>query len=182
MVHHDETEHMIDTTTVVIGVGSETKVPPIDGIDTILTWTNKEATSTRDLPPSLLVLGGGPTSVELAQVFARFDVPVTLVQSGARLLPADHPRNGEAARPRPRRRRRSPRGAHDPRPRTSPSVARQTVSHGRLPDGSGSLAFARGSTKGARRTNESSSSWATIAAATSARVTRAPGLRRSDSR
>ena len=46
---------------------------------------------------SLLVLGGGPTGVELAQVYARFGVPVTIVQSGPRLAPTDHPRNSEAA-------------------------------------------------------------------------------------
>ncbi len=42
-------------------------------------------------------LGGGPTGVELPQIFVRFGVPVTLVQSGKRLLPSDHPRNSEAA-------------------------------------------------------------------------------------
>lgn len=97
IVSHEGTEHALETSNVMIGIGSETKVPPIDGIDTIRTWTNKDATGTRELPESLLVLGGGPTGVELAQVFARFGVPVTLVQSGARLLPADHPRNAEAA-------------------------------------------------------------------------------------
>jgi pyruvate/2-oxoglutarate dehydrogenase complex dihydrolipoamide dehydrogenase (E3) component len=97
IVSHDGTEHVLETRNVVIGIGSETKVPPIEGIGAIRTWTNNDATGTRDLPETLLVLGGGPTGVELAQVFARFGVPVTLVQSGARLLPTDHPRNGEAA-------------------------------------------------------------------------------------
>ena len=39
------------------------------------------------------MLGGGPTGCELAQVYARFGVPVTIVQSGDRLMPTDHPRN-----------------------------------------------------------------------------------------
>ena len=55
------------------------------------TWTNREATLTRELPQSLLVLGGGPTGCELAQVYARFGVPTTIVQSGPRLMPTDHP-------------------------------------------------------------------------------------------
>ena len=97
IVRHDGIEHMLDAVNVLVAVGSATKVPPIEGIDTIRTWTNRDATAARDLPASLLVLGGGPTGVELAQVFARFGVPVTLVQSGTRLLPSDHPRNGEAA-------------------------------------------------------------------------------------
>jgi len=84
--------------TVILAVGSATKVPPVDGIETIRTWTNKEATGARELPRSLLVLGGGPTGVELAQVYARFGVPTMIVQSGRRLLPHDHPRNGDAAR------------------------------------------------------------------------------------
>jgi dihydrolipoamide dehydrogenase len=44
-----------------------------------------------------MVLGGGPTGVELAQVFARFGVPVSIVQSGLRLAPTDHPRNSAVA-------------------------------------------------------------------------------------
>ena len=44
-----------------------------------------------ELPGSLVVLGGGPIGCELAQVFARFGVRVTVVQHGARLLPADEP-------------------------------------------------------------------------------------------
>ena len=78
--------------------GSVSKVPPVEGIETIRTWTNRDATSARLLPRSLLVLGGGPTGVELAQVYARFGVPTTIVQSGARLAPTDHPRNSEAGR------------------------------------------------------------------------------------
>jgi pyruvate/2-oxoglutarate dehydrogenase complex dihydrolipoamide dehydrogenase (E3) component len=88
----------VEAQTVILAVGSATKVPLVDGIETIRTWTNKEATGARDLPRSLLVLGGGPTGVEIAQVYARFGVPTEIVQSGARLLPHDHPRNSEAAR------------------------------------------------------------------------------------
>jgi dihydrolipoamide dehydrogenase len=88
----------LEAANIVLALGSSSKVPPIGGIETIRTWTNREATSTRELPRSLLVLGGGPTGVELAQVFARFGVPVTIVQSGARLAPTDHPRNSEAGR------------------------------------------------------------------------------------
>ena len=86
----------IEATNVLVAVGSKTKVPPVDGLDTTRIWTNREATLARDLPASLLVLGGGPTGCELAQVYARFGVPVAVVQSGPRLLPSDHPRNAEA--------------------------------------------------------------------------------------
>nr|MBA3236221.1 NAD(P)/FAD-dependent oxidoreductase [Chloroflexota bacterium] len=97
LVRHDDKTHELHAANVIIAVGSETKIPPIEGIDTIRTWSNKDATGARELPPSLLVLGGGPTGVELAQVYARFGVPVTVVQSGPRLIPSDAPRNSEAA-------------------------------------------------------------------------------------
>ncbi|HET7026421.1 MAG TPA: NAD(P)/FAD-dependent oxidoreductase, partial [Candidatus Limnocylindrales bacterium] len=80
---------------VIVAVGSTSRVPDLAGIDAIRFWTNREATLTRELPRSLLVLGGGPTGAELAQVFARFGVPVTIVQSGDRIMPRDHPRNSE---------------------------------------------------------------------------------------
>ena len=48
-------------------------------------------------PRACVVLGGGPTGCELAQVYVRFDVPTTIVQSGPRLAPTDHPRNSEVA-------------------------------------------------------------------------------------
>jgi len=83
---------------VIVAVGSVSKRPPIEGLADARPWTNREATLTRELPRSLLVLGGGPTGVELAQVFARFGVPTSIVQSGPRLVPTDHPRNSETLR------------------------------------------------------------------------------------
>jgi dihydrolipoamide dehydrogenase len=95
-VTHEGTSRDLEADHVVIAIGSTTKVPPIDGLAATSPWTNREATLTRELPPSLLVLGGGPTGVELGQVFVRFGVPTTIVQSGPRLLPSDHPRNAAA--------------------------------------------------------------------------------------
>jgi len=95
-VRRGESVQTIDAANVVIAVGSVSKTPPIPGLDAIPTWTNREATLTRELPKSLLVLGGGPTGCELAQVYARFGVPTTIVQAGDRLTPTDHPRNSEA--------------------------------------------------------------------------------------
>ena len=97
-VTHDGTSHEIEGRNVVVAVGSRSKIPPIDGIRDIAPWTNRDATLTRDLPRSLLVLGGGPTGCELAQVFVRFGVPTSIVQSGPRLVPTEHPRNAETIR------------------------------------------------------------------------------------
>jgi dihydrolipoamide dehydrogenase len=96
-IEHGGNRHTVGAGSVIVAVGSVTKVPDLPGIGEVRAWSNVEATGTRELPASLLVLGGGPTGVELAQVYARFGVPVTLVQSRDRLVPADHPRNAEVA-------------------------------------------------------------------------------------
>jgi pyruvate/2-oxoglutarate dehydrogenase complex dihydrolipoamide dehydrogenase (E3) component len=93
VVRHDDTVHELEGTHVVVAVGSESRIPDLPGLDGIRYWTNREGTSARDLPRSLLILGGGPTGVELAQVYARYGVPVTIVESNPRILARDHPRN-----------------------------------------------------------------------------------------
>ena len=95
-VTQDGTTHRLAARNIVIAVGSSSKAPPLPGLDAIDTWTNYQATLARELPKSLLVLGGGPTGCEMAQVYARFGVPTTIVQSGDRLMPTDHPRNSDA--------------------------------------------------------------------------------------
>lgn len=78
---------------LIVAVGTNSTLPDLPGLDAIKPWTNREATTTRKLPKSLLVLGGGPTGVELAQVFARYGVPVTIVHPQDRLNDRDHPNN-----------------------------------------------------------------------------------------
>ena len=95
-VEHDGVRHRVQGHEVVVATGSRSRVPPVPGIEAIHPWTNRDATLARELPRSLLVLGGGPTGCELAQVFVRFGVPTTIVQSGDRLAPTDHPRNSAA--------------------------------------------------------------------------------------
>jgi pyruvate/2-oxoglutarate dehydrogenase complex dihydrolipoamide dehydrogenase (E3) component len=95
-VRHEDQVHELHTAHVIVSVGSFSKVPPIPGLEAIDPWTNYQATLARELPKSLLVLGGGPTGCEMAQVYARFGVPTTIVQSGDRLAPTDHPRNSVA--------------------------------------------------------------------------------------
>ena len=97
-VTHEDAIHQLTARHVMVAVGSVSRRPPVEGLDAVPTWTNREATLARALPASLLVLGGGPTGCELAQVYARFGVPTTIVQSGPRLAPTDHPRNSEAIR------------------------------------------------------------------------------------
>jgi pyruvate/2-oxoglutarate dehydrogenase complex dihydrolipoamide dehydrogenase (E3) component len=75
---------------LVVSTGSRPAIPPIPGLDGIDYWTNREATSTHELPESLAVLGGGPVGSELAQFFARMGSRVTIVERGERLLGRVH--------------------------------------------------------------------------------------------
>jgi len=96
VVSHDGEEHELLAGDIVIAVGSQPTIPAVEGLDAITPWTNREATSTRELPASLVILGAGPTGVEMAQVFARYGVRTTLVASRPRVHPKDHPRNSAA--------------------------------------------------------------------------------------
>ena len=95
-IRHDAKVHEIHAREIMVAVGSTSKIPPLPGLDGVRMWTNRQATLARELPKSLVVLGGGPTGCELSQVYVRFGVPVTIVQSGDRLMPTEHPRNSEA--------------------------------------------------------------------------------------
>lgn len=79
---------------VVLNTGTRPAAPPIDGLDGTPYWTNRDAVQVTELPGSLVVLGGGPIGCEMAQVFARFGVRVTVVQRGEHLLPGDEPEAG----------------------------------------------------------------------------------------
>ena len=80
---------------IIIAVGSLPRIPDIPGLDQIDAWDNREGTAARELPRSLVIMGGGPTGTELAQVYARYGVPVTLVESNPHILGRDHPRNAK---------------------------------------------------------------------------------------
>jgi dihydrolipoamide dehydrogenase len=80
---------------VIIAVGSVSRVPDLPGLAEAHPWTNVQGTSTRELPRSLAILGAGPTGVELAQVYARYGVPVTLIHPRDRVHDKEHPRSTE---------------------------------------------------------------------------------------
>jgi pyruvate/2-oxoglutarate dehydrogenase complex dihydrolipoamide dehydrogenase (E3) component len=86
-----------DTERIVIATGSSPVIPPIDGLrDLEGIWTNREATEFKELPASLIVLGGGPVGVELSQAFRRFGSEVTVCEGESRLLPREAEAVGEA--------------------------------------------------------------------------------------
>jgi dihydrolipoamide dehydrogenase len=80
----------IEFDRLVIATGSSPAVPPVEGLDGVDYWTNRDATRTHEVPESLAVMGGGPVGVELAQFFARLGSRVTVVEHGPRLIGRVH--------------------------------------------------------------------------------------------
>src|SRR2546423_2331903 len=76
---------------IVISTGTSPVVPPIPGLDRVTYWTNREAVKVEQLPESLVILGGGAIGVELAQVFARFGVKVSIIEGMDRVLAMEEP-------------------------------------------------------------------------------------------
>jgi pyruvate/2-oxoglutarate dehydrogenase complex dihydrolipoamide dehydrogenase (E3) component len=73
---------------LVVASGSVPIVP--DAVDGVDYWTNREATSTHEVPESLAVMGSGPVGAELSQFFARMGTRVTVIERGERLLGRVH--------------------------------------------------------------------------------------------
>ncbi len=74
---------------VAVAVGSAPARPPIPGLDAVAPWTNREAVLASRVPPTLIVLGGGPVGVEFAAAFASLGARVTLIEAQERLLPSE---------------------------------------------------------------------------------------------
>jgi len=87
----DEAPLDLEAGAVILAVGSHSKVPELPGLDGAHPWTNRKGTSLRELPDGVVILGGGPSGVELSQVYARYGVPVTMVHPRDRIHDREHP-------------------------------------------------------------------------------------------
>ncbi|MGH2698437.1 MAG: dihydrolipoyl dehydrogenase family protein, partial [Actinomycetota bacterium] len=76
----------IEATDILLATGSDPVLPPIEGLDEVEVWTNREATALKEIPERVVVIGAGPVGLELAQMLARFGSRVALVQRADRLL------------------------------------------------------------------------------------------------
>ena len=85
----------IETERIVLATGSDPVIPPVDGLAEVDYWTNREGTSLTEVPASVIVLGGGPVGVELAQALSRFGAKVSIVE-GNRLLAREGRDAGDA--------------------------------------------------------------------------------------
>jgi pyruvate/2-oxoglutarate dehydrogenase complex dihydrolipoamide dehydrogenase (E3) component len=88
-------ETLVARRAVVLATGTSPSAPPIDGLDQVAPWTNREATTSSEVPGSLIILGGGPVGAEMAQAWRSYGSKVALIEAADRLLPAEEPFAGE---------------------------------------------------------------------------------------
>jgi len=85
----NQSRRTISAKRFCISTGSRPAIPPVEGLNETGFITNEEVFHLKELPASLIVLGGGPIGLELGQAFARFGSCVTVVEMGDRLLPKE---------------------------------------------------------------------------------------------
>ncbi|GCE12385.1 dihydrolipoyl dehydrogenase family protein [Tengunoibacter tsumagoiensis] len=86
----------ITSRATLIATGSHPASPQIEGLPEAGYLTNADVFQLTALPASLLIVGGGPVGVELAQALARLGVRITLVQRPAHILPREEPEVSDA--------------------------------------------------------------------------------------
>jgi pyruvate/2-oxoglutarate dehydrogenase complex dihydrolipoamide dehydrogenase (E3) component len=95
VVEVDGARHTADH--VVLANGADPIVPPVPGLTELEgVWTNREATSMKAVPRRLLILGGGPVGLEMAQAVRRLGGEVTVVDMAAHVLGREPEPLGEA--------------------------------------------------------------------------------------
>ncbi|MFF7627650.1 dihydrolipoyl dehydrogenase family protein [Streptomyces cyaneofuscatus] len=92
----DGTEHRLTARhAVAVCSGTRAVVPDLPGIAEARPWTSREATSAKEVPGRLVVVGGGVVGVEMATVWQALGAEVTLLIRGEGLLPKMEPFAGE---------------------------------------------------------------------------------------
>jgi dihydrolipoamide dehydrogenase len=81
---------------VAVCTGSTGAVPPVEGLADVRPWTPREATSAKEAPGRLVVIGGGYVGCEMATAWQQLGSSVTLLQRGGHLLPGLEPAAGDA--------------------------------------------------------------------------------------
>jgi len=87
-------DHVIRARRFVIATGSSPMVPPIAGLDTVPYFTNETIFDNRTCPEHLLIVGGGPIGLELAQAHRRLGARVTVMEM-MRFMPRDDEELGQ---------------------------------------------------------------------------------------
>ncbi|WP_434289219.1 dihydrolipoyl dehydrogenase family protein [Celeribacter sp. SCSIO 80788] len=82
-------EHRIKARRFVIATGSRPFIPPIPGLSEVPYLTNEALWTLSECPEHLMILGGGPVGMEMAQAFVRFGAKVTVIEAGRVLARED---------------------------------------------------------------------------------------------
>lgn len=79
-------EESYEATNLIICTGSETVIPPIPGLTETTYWTSREALQTKELPASLIIIGGGVIGMEFASFFNSMGTEVHVVEMLDKIL------------------------------------------------------------------------------------------------
>ncbi|MEV6387523.1 dihydrolipoyl dehydrogenase family protein [Nocardia xishanensis] len=71
---------------VAVCTGTAAALPPLPGLDAVRPWTSREATSAREVPDRLAILGAGTVATEMAAAWQALGARVTLIARESRLL------------------------------------------------------------------------------------------------
>lgn len=81
----------LETRIILICTGSRPVIPPIEGLREVGYLTSETLWDIDRAPSSMVMVGGGPIAIEMAQAFTRLGIPTTILQKGPGILPRDEP-------------------------------------------------------------------------------------------
>lgn len=77
---------LVANKAVIVATGSAAAMPPIDGLEEAKPWNNRLGTTSKEIPGSMVVIGGGPVGSELSQAWNSLGTDVTLLEGSDRIL------------------------------------------------------------------------------------------------
>ena len=80
-------EETYETENLILCTGSETFIPPVPGVETVNYWTHRDALDSKELPASLVIVGGGVIGMEFASVYSSLGHGETVIEALDRILP-----------------------------------------------------------------------------------------------
>ena len=94
--HNNKSKTVILGKKFIIATGASPSIPKIQGVEDINYWTNIEGLEQKEIPESLIVIGGRALGLEFAQIYNRFGTKITLLQRNPLLIPEAEPEMSNA--------------------------------------------------------------------------------------
>jgi dihydrolipoamide dehydrogenase len=89
-------EVLVARDAIILAVGTAALFPPIPGLAEVGAWSNREITTSKEVPGRLLILGGGVVGVEMADAWSWLGSDVTVIEAEDRLISREEPVASEA--------------------------------------------------------------------------------------